>query len=166
MHPRKGTVVSLAVVIVMLLSATAWAAGPAQQETPPVIYLAGASAESGGVLPDTPPDLTISKYAPDQRGYYVVQFRGPVEQAWKDEVAALGADILDYIPDFAFKVRMNPAQADRVAGLGAVARVGIFQPAYKLDWGLLSRAGGLYIVRVERGTDFGQARASDRRLRR
>ena len=66
-------------------------------------------------------------------------------------MAALGADVLDYIPDFAFKVRMNPAQARQVADLAAVARIGVFQPAYKLDPALLKNDIGIYLVRVERG---------------
>ena len=43
--------------------------------------------------------------------YYIVQFDGPMEQAWKDQAAERGAEFLGYIPYFAFKVRMNPAQA-------------------------------------------------------
>ena len=35
--------------------------------------------------------------------YYVIQFAGPIEQTWKDMVSAEGAEVLDYIPDFAFK---------------------------------------------------------------
>lgn len=49
--------------------------------------------------------------------------------AWKAQVAAAGAELLDYIPDFAFKVRMTPEAADRVAALDSVAWVGLFQPA-------------------------------------
>ena len=39
--------------------------------------------------------------------YYVVQFAGPIQQSWKDAISAEGAEVLDYIPDFAFKVRMK-----------------------------------------------------------
>ena len=160
MHVKRGTILSLVTVIVLLLGTTALAAGPAQQETLPTVHLAGSPGDPSADTPDAPPGLTISEYAPGQRGYYVVQFRGPIEQAWKEEMAALGADVLDYIPDFAFKVRMNPAQARQAAGLAAVARVGVFQPAYKLNPALLKNEIGIYIVRVERGVDFGQARAA------
>jgi len=37
-----------------------------------------------------------------------------VEQAWKDQVEAAGAEILDYVPEYVFKVRMNPAEARQV----------------------------------------------------
>ena len=105
MRSKRGMVLSSVILIVALLGTTALAASPAQQEAPPALHLADQGAS------DVPPGLTISEYAPEQRGYYIVQFRGPIEQAWKDEVAALGGDILSYIPDFAFKVRMNPGQA-------------------------------------------------------
>ena len=104
--------------------------------------------------------MTVSGNAPDQRGYYIVQFRGPIEQVWKDEVAALGADVLDYIPDFAFKVRMNPGQARKVADLATVARVEVFQTAYKLGPDLLQNPLGMYVVRVERGAAYGQTVAA------
>ena len=34
-----------------------------------------------------------------------------MQQAWKDQVAALGGKLLEYLPEFAFKVRMTPEQA-------------------------------------------------------
>lgn len=160
MHSKRAMFLSLMMVVVLLLGTTTLAAGPAQQETAPSLHLVGRSGDPSVAAPDVPPGLVISEYAPGQRGYYIVQFRGPIEQTWKDEVAALGAEVLDYLPDFAFKVRMNPAQASRVAALGTVAGVSIFQPAYKLDPALLQKASGLYTVRVERGADFGLARAA------
>jgi hypothetical protein len=75
--------------------------------------------------------------------------------AWKAQASAAGAELLDYVPDFAFKARMTPEAADRVAGLDSVAWVGVFQPAYKLDPALF-RAGAAtraYRVRIERGAD-------------
>lgn len=92
--------------------------------------------------------------------YFVVQFAGPIEDAWKNAVTAEGGEILDYIPDFAFKVRMNPGIANRVAQLGFVSAVTPFQPEFK--FGVDLKRGGdmsLYRIRVERGSDFGHVRA-------
>src|SRR5512134_289770 len=61
-----------------------------------------------------------SQFAQGSQKYYIIQFAGPVQQEWKDAVAAEGAEILDYIPDFAFKVRMSPSIAQRVQRLGFV----------------------------------------------
>ena len=83
--------------------------------------------------PTIPPGLTISGYPQGKQGYYIAQFSGPIRQKWKEELAATGAEILDYIPDFAFKVRMTPAQAHQVKELESVTWVGLFHPAYKLS---------------------------------
>ena len=158
MCAKKARVLSSAILIILLLGTTALAAGPVQPEAPPPLYLEGISVDVGADAPITPPGLTIDRYAPGQQGYYIVQFRGPIEQAWKDEVTALGGEILDYLPDFAFKVRMNPAQAREVTALATVARTVIFQPAYKLSPNLRFQDGvGVFTVRVERGAAYGQA---------
>jgi len=113
-----------------------------------------------GERPAIPPGLSISTYPADQRGYYIVQFSGPVRDNWKASVEAEGAELLEYIPDFAFKVRMSPGQARRVEGLDDVAWVGLFQPAYKLRPGMLGEEGeNLYRIRVHRGADSAATRA-------
>ena len=43
-----------------------------------------------GDQPRIPPGLMIAEYAQNQRGYYLVQFKGPVEQSWKDGLTAVG----------------------------------------------------------------------------
>ena len=83
-----------------------------------------------GERPRLPHALTLDGYPEGTEGYYIVQFRGPVQQSWKDEVASVGAELLSYIPEFAFKVRMTPAQAREVEKLSDVGWVGIFHPAY------------------------------------
>lgn len=104
--------------------------------------------------------MTPAQQAGSQK-YFVVQFAGPIEESWKNEVTAEGAEILDYIPDFAFKVRMNPGIANRVAGKEFVASVTPFQPEFKFGADL-KRDGeqNLYLVRIERGSDFGLTRAA------
>ncbi len=103
-----------------------------------------------------------SEFAAQQgsQKYYIVQFAGPIEQSWKDAVSAAGAEILEYIPDFAFKVRMDPIIAKRVQQLGSVSEVIPFRPEFKLGADL-KRDGeiNLYLVRVEKGSDFGSARS-------
>ncbi len=113
-----------------------------------------------GQQPLIPPGLMIAEYAQDQRGYYLVQFRGPVEQSWKDGLTALGAEILDYVPDFAFKVRMNPAQARRAGDLASIVWVGIFEPAYKLSPDLIRNGTQIYVVKAESGADHGLVHAA------
>jgi len=160
MRPKKRWSVLSALVLVLsmvLVPGLVQADSPA----PAAIQLVSARFTPAlGQAPSIPPGLTISGYAPGQRGYYIVQFAGPVQQGWKDQVAAKGADLLDYLPDFAFKVRMNPAQAARVEALESVAWVGLYQPAFKLSPNLALGGTNLYRVRIERGADAGQATAA------
>ena len=92
--------------------------------------------------------------------YFIVQFAGPVQQEWKDALTGAGAEVLDYIPDFAFKVRMNPAIANRVGQNSFVRSVVAFQPEFKFGTDL-KRDGemNVYRVRVERGSDYGLVRS-------
>lgn len=87
------------------------------------------------------------------RGYYLVQFRGAVHDAWKQQLTDAGAEIVAYIPDFAYKVRMTGAQAVSVTSAQNVAWVGAFLPGYKMDTGLKRGAPAPYTVRVEEGGD-------------
>ena len=117
-------------------------------------------APSRGEKPAIPPGLTISGYTAGERGYYIVQFSGPIYQDWKEQVAGTGAELLDYIPDFAFKVRMTPAQARQVQELETVVWVGLYQPAYKLSPELKRNGTHVYTVRLERNSDVESARAA------
>lgn len=155
---QSRTLVTLAILSMVLLGSGISAAAPATQGDAPSIRLKAATFSPGrGERPAIPPGLTIAGYAQGQRGYYLVQFRGPVEQAWKDRAAALGAELLDYVPDFAFKARMNPAEAARVAQLADVQAVELFQPAFKLSPAVDRSGGRPLAVLVERGADASAA---------
>ena len=151
----------LLLVILLTLSSMGTADLAAQPNDAAAIRLqAGTFVPSAGQKPDIPPGLTISGYARGTNGYYIVQFNGPVQQAWKDQVTGLGGELLDYIPDFAYKTRMNPAQATRAAALDSVAWVGLFQPAYKISPKVDLAGANLLRVSIERGADAGQATAA------
>jgi len=117
-------------------------------------------APSKGERPTIPPGLAITGYPAGKRGYYILQFSGPIQQDWKDQVTATGAEILDYIPDFAFKVRMNPAEARQVEELESVTWVGFYHPAYKLSPDLKRNGTHVYTVRIERSGDVELARTA------
>jgi hypothetical protein len=132
--------------------------GPVRGEA--AIRLKGTQFTPGrGEQPRIPPGLTIAGYASGERGYFIVQFEGPVLESWKADVTATGAELLDYIPDFAFKVRMNPAQALQVQRLDSVVWVGLFHPAYKLGPEVVRNGVRPYSVRIERGADAAAAAA-------
>lgn len=147
---------NLFLILVLTLSMFGAGAARAQEEAlgAPIWLKVGTFVPSRGESLALAEGLTIQDYAAGQVGAYLVQFRGPVQEAWKAEVSAQGGVVLDYIPDFAFKVRMTPAQAQSVAKLANVAWVGVFQPGYKIS-PTLDRSGlRLYRVQIEAGADL------------
>ena len=127
---------------------------PPQAGAPAVRLRSGTFRPSAGELPQIRPDLTIAANAPGQRGYYIVQSRGPITEEWKEAVTAQGAELIAYVPDFAFKVRMTPADAARVERMPSVGWVGMFQPAYKLAPRMAVEGRWRpYTVTIERGAD-------------
>jgi hypothetical protein len=99
-------------------------------------------------------------FAAGSQKYFIVQFAGPIQEAWKDAVTTEGAEILAYIPDFAFKVRMSPGIAKRVEGNSFVNAVVAYQPEFKLGADLkLDGETRLYQIRIEKGSDYGLVRS-------
>jgi hypothetical protein len=135
-------------IVIMTLLLGSMAMAPAARSN------ASLHLESGSFIPSQ------SNYAAGSQKYYIVQFAGPVQQSWKDAVTAEGAELLYYLPDFAFKVRMNPAIASRVERLSSVSAVVAYQPEFKLKADL-KREGqvNLYRIRIEKGSDYGQVRS-------
>ncbi|MDI6854858.1 MAG: S8 family serine peptidase [Deltaproteobacteria bacterium] len=153
----------LAILLPLVLFGTVQGASTdSVQGEAPAIRLKAAEAfrPAKGEAPAIPPGLMVREYAQDQRGYYIVQFQGPVQEAWKKQVQATGAEFLGYIPEFAFKVRMNPGQAKKVEKLESVIWVGFYHPAYKLSPDLKHDDLQLYSILVERGADYGKVRAA------
>jgi hypothetical protein len=161
MRTKLYLLVIVALVASSLASVRVGQASPSAQNLAAPIRLKVATfVPTLGEKPSIPERLTLTGYAAGQRGYYLIQFQGPVEQAWKNQVAALGAELLEYVPDFAFKVRMTPEQAAQVGGLSQVAWVGLFHPAYKINPNLIRNGVGLYNVRIERGANADLATAA------
>ena len=75
----------------------------------------------------------IQTYGAGGVGYYIVQFDAPIEASWKKALEDVGVKIFDYIPDFAFIVKMDTSKEGTVRGLAHVRWLGIFQPSYKVS---------------------------------
>jgi len=149
--------VAIVTATVML---TAQQGPPQSRGQSPIRLKATTFTPTRGDEPNIPAGLTIPGYGANQRGYYLVQFEGPVLESWKTDLAAAGADILDYVPEFAFKVRMTPPQAAQVRRLESVVWVGLFHPAYKLGPDVTRNGARPYTVRIERGADAAAAQAA------
>lgn len=113
-----------------------------------------------------PKQMQTSRIAGDlnETGYYIVQFDGPIQERWKTGLMQIGATILDYVPDFAFSVRMKNSMVDAVRALAHVRWVGNYTAEYRLSNGALDHLhveGGnagdnLVLLRIDlfRGSDI------------
>lgn len=101
--------------------------------------------------------ISMSDTAPDGKRYYIVQFQGPILEKWKAEAMAAGAEILDYIPDFAFVVRATPSAENKLAALPYIRWIGDYATEYRLS-PLLPKSGTAEVViRIFPGADKSQA---------
>ena len=108
---------------------------------PVLIYLAIGSFDplSKTSPVDLPQELTLQRYPGDGAGYYILQFKGPVLPQWKNELVAAGVLIFDYIPQFAFLVKMDHQVLPSVEAMNSVRWVGIYQPGYRIAPDLMSK---------------------------
>ena len=65
--------------------------------------------------------------------YYIVQFDGPIQDAWRHALESLGATVLDYVPDFAFIVHLDPQNATQLDSLAHVRWFGPYRAEYRLS---------------------------------
>ncbi len=147
---RKTIFIAIIVLLTLVTMGTTGQAQEGSTTRPAPIRL-----KSITIPPDQPPKLpaglTIDHFPPGTAGYYIVQFQGPIQEQWRKRLLDNDIEILDYLPDFAYKVRMKPRLLTEVRQMPGVAWVGIFQPAYKLS-PELDRAGRtMVIIKTERG---------------
>ena len=83
---------------------------------------------------DVPP--TLAAKSPAGPALHLVQFVGPIKQAWLDEVEATGARLVQYVATNGYMVWSDAASRGKLDGLAAdgdfLQFSGSFQPAYKL----------------------------------
>ncbi len=122
----------------VLLCLLCWLPAPVHaQESPPAdgtIYLQAGAFD--------PLAAGVSAAATDAAGapYYLVQFTGPVQPLWLEQVAALGGEVAGYVPNDTHIVRMAPGTVAAVQSLPGVRWVGPFRPAYKVAPALVEAA--------------------------
>jgi hypothetical protein len=116
------------------------------EETGPLIRLQSATFAPLAGEPALPGGLRVERYQNGVRGYYLVQFKGPIQEEWKQAMEGLGGELLDYVPDFAFIVRMDEPTRYQMQRLPFVHWVGLYHPAYKLHQDLEGLTGEMVSV--------------------
>lgn len=100
---------------------------------------------SNGIVFDTrqgEPVLPAGYRAIGPSNVYLVQFSGPVQERWVDELSKAGAVVYSYIPYYSFTVRMDEKALTKVRAMKSVAWIGTYQPAYKVSEAFLFAATG------------------------
>ncbi|MCX7002105.1 MAG: S8 family serine peptidase, partial [bacterium] len=100
-------------------------------DTAPVAARAQASGRPADKLAA---DVATTIQTPTARGVlpYIVQFHGPGQEAWKQQIYNLQIAMYNYIPEHAFIVACAPRDVAKIAALPCVRWIGAYQPAYKL----------------------------------
>ncbi len=155
----------LTVVLSALLAGAAFGAprshydmGPARGFTPDagspdIIELAnGIVIDTRAGEPALPTGLSIEP--PAGSALHIVQFTGPMLGQWRDALERAGAELIGALPANALLVRLTPEARAAVATLPMVKWTGLFQPAYKLESGLLDASGErTVVILLSRGAD-------------
>ena len=71
--------------------------------------------------------------SPGDPGAYIVQARGPIDNAFRAMLAAAGAQIISYIPNDAYLVRAPAGVANGLAGNPLTQAVTPYEPYYKIS---------------------------------
>ena len=87
-------------------------------------------------------NLSIPKHlaAAGDPGAFIVQARGPIDGAFRAALAAAGAQVVSYIPNDAYLVRLSAGQANGLAANPLVSAVLPYEPYYKVQPSLLPLA--------------------------
>lgn len=106
---------------------------PAHPDSGTLIKLAGYQFDPLVSIPLIPQALKREISGESAPGYYILQFDGPVREEWKEACRRAGVEFLDYIPEFAFIVRMKTLRKEQVGALPNVRWLGAYEPAYRLQ---------------------------------
>lgn len=136
----------LSTLILLVTLGLAWCGSPeAAQKRVPLFLRAVGAFDPTAAQPRIPADLSqaavhgfsarsASRAAPPKGvGHWIVQFRGPVLEHWKESVGEAGGRLLHYLPQDAFVVRLANRQVRKVRRLPYVRAVTPFHPAYALS---------------------------------
>jgi len=98
-----------------------------------LIHLRSGTIDTSQEAPDIPSGLTLMGLSLEDQAYYIVQFKGPIEEDWKKAVEDAGGTFFGYIPNFAFIVKMDGRTKARIQAMEFVHWIGLYRPPYKID---------------------------------
>jgi len=90
--------------------------------------------------PVVPENLEIDEYTEGERGYYIVQFIGPIKNEWKEKLETKDVELHEFRHRFNYIVRMKPEIRKTIEDKEFVNWVGLYHPAYRIDQNLLEKS--------------------------
>ncbi len=124
-------------------------------ENPSTIYLpCGINLDTKKAQDNLPSNLMLSKEQ-EGTGTYLVHFDGPIYSHEREALVQQGVIIEDYLPNYAYIVRMDKSVLSKVSTLPGVDWVGAYQPGYKIcsELNLSSKIPEKLVVILYPGTD-------------
>ena len=91
-------------------------------------------------VPRIPQELTIDAPQRAQNNYFLVQFHGPIRTEWRSQIESMGATVMDYVPDFAYIVRMDSRGVENARAIAGMRWIGIYEPGFRLSSELMGHA--------------------------
>ena len=82
--------------------------------------------------------LNLNQTAEANSAYQVIKFDRPISPVMRGRVEASGAEILGYLPDYAYLVRTQPGARHRLEQLDHAVWAGPFEPNWKLESNLVN----------------------------
>jgi len=138
---------SLFLIAACLFAVDIYKPGPVMTFLPPtdvstdyIGFSNGYSIDTRIGEPSLPADLRIAEND-GGTGYYLVQLSGPIYQAWTEALKSTGLDIMAYLPNYTYLVRGTSGQLGNARSFEFVKWTGVYQPAYKIQKGLLDGSG-------------------------
>ena len=127
MRPRKPF------LAVLLLTPSLLAAGA--PTAAPEVRLATGVVRPGEPPPAPPAWFAASEVATSARGfrYLVAVARGPLGNGEREQIEAVGAEVLDYVPVHAYRVRIPVGSEAKLRALPFVVWAGSLPPHLKID---------------------------------
>lgn len=133
---------SLSLLLLGLTLAAVRATSP--PEPPVLLRLQAGSFDPLRESPPMPAHLVAVPSPPSP--YAIVQFSGPVRPAYRSALERAGIRVLDYLPDYAYVVRLPGKDTSALARLPGARWTGELLPAYRLSPDLWEAGGPLTLT--------------------
>ncbi|WP_342304515.1 PGF-pre-PGF domain-containing protein [Methanolobus sp. ZRKC5] len=139
MRTKNKILILFTLIILAIASITSVSAGNGDVDNNNLLLLKAGNVNTDTITGperqiDEPELMSSSVQSIDSiENYYIVQFTGPVQEIWKQNIKSRGATIHNYIPNNAFVFSMSKDVKAQVYTLDFVKWIGDYKPSYKYE---------------------------------